>query len=142
MVVTPEQYPFANSALIGHEVQHFHLIVGEQFEYLVEEILSSKFPSFKTRPRINMGAQLDMIEKTKQKHDYEDEAVASQLEFEQTKMLEESGFQVERTFLCHCRDVLKDAHSVAQSSTEIHTKNQPSRSHYASKRGTNPRRVI
>merc|ERR1719482_1911148 len=56
MVVTPQQYHDVRCALKGQELHPFHLIVAEQFEYLIEEILTDKFPSFKNRPRVKSGA--------------------------------------------------------------------------------------
>merc|ERR1712217_338974 len=53
MVVTPEQYADARHALKDIELHPFHLIVAEQFDYLIEEVLGD-FP-YKRRPRVKDG---------------------------------------------------------------------------------------
>mmetsp|Transcript_26601 Transcript_26601/g.74295 ORF Transcript_26601/g.74295 Transcript_26601/m.74295 type:complete len:170 (+) Transcript_26601:1337-1846(+) len=53
MVVTPEQYADARHALKGIELHPFHLVVAEQFDYLIEEVLAD-FP-YKRRPRVKDG---------------------------------------------------------------------------------------
>ena len=52
MVVTPQQYPHAREALIGHELHPFNIISAEVFEYVIADKLDREFPSFKLRPRI------------------------------------------------------------------------------------------
>merc|ERR1719247_3004198 len=150
MVVTPEQYNDVRQALQGVELHPFHLIVAEQFDYLIEEVLAD-FP-YKRRPRVKDGTagrqELHVLSATPQRQfdvdDLSDEDTSCVLLADETRTAETSAhypdFIEARTFLCEV-PVLKSAASVScQSTTEVHVNVTQSSSHYGYYRGTNPRR--
>ncbi|CAK0891182.1 unnamed protein product [Prorocentrum cordatum] len=150
MVVTPEQYAEVKHALKDTELHPFHLIVAEQFEYLIEEILAD-FPC-KRRPRVkgsNAGRQelCSLPKSPRMEPDEEDTAEAGSSCKEQAEASGQSetgvcrqAFIEMRTFLCEAPVLKSDASVSCQSTTEVHVDGQFSHSHYGYRRGLNPRR--
>jgi len=146
MVVTPEQYPDARHALKGIELHPYHLVVAEQFDYLIEEILAD-FP-YKRRPRVKNGIagrqELRGLPRSPQmESDESDIAEEGSSLAGKAKRPEPSvqypTFIEARTFLCEA-PVSKNASVVCQSTTEVRVDEQESTSHYGYHRGVNPRR--
>lgn len=143
MVVTPEQYPDARHALKGLELHPYHLVVAEQFDYVIEEILAD-FP-YKRRPRVKNGAAGRQELATGQQMELDEGDIAEEGSSlaGKAKSPESSAqypeFIVARTFLCDA-PVLKSASGVCQSTTEVQVDEQESISHYGYHRGFNPRR--
>jgi hypothetical protein len=150
MVVTPEQYTDARHALKGVELHPFHLIVAEQFDYLIEEVLADF--SYRRRPRVKDGTagrqELCALPRSAQMEFYEDdiaeEGTSRGLLADKAICLEPSArypdFIEARTFLCEAPVLKSDGSVSCQSTTEVKVDAQQSSSHYGYHRGTNPRR--
>mmetsp|Transcript_88305 Transcript_88305/g.175521 ORF Transcript_88305/g.175521 Transcript_88305/m.175521 type:complete len:515 (-) Transcript_88305:336-1880(-) len=135
--VPPTQYTITCKALVGMELHPFHVVVSQSFEYLIEEILYT-IP-FRRRPKVKpephgrkelQGIEVDM-ENSGGKDMYD----ATLDERDDKPCI----FVEARSFL-NVLPLLKDARSVAQSTTEAVT--EQSTRHYSSFRGYNPRRFV
>lgn len=111
-------------------LHNYHVIVTESLEYLIDEVLASF--CFQERPKRKAGER----GRTMLSYSSVEERVAED-DFEEAC----NQFPVlveERTFLSLTR-VSRDAHSVAQSTTEA--VNSESHGYYSYCRGPNPRRL-
>lgn len=119
MFVKPEQATAVQDALVDLHLHHFHVVITESLEYLVEEVLEQF--SFQKRPKKKSGSrgrvELPLPNATSAHSD----------ELEWPWILVE-----ERTFLCY-KHKLRDAKSVAQSTTEAS---------FGGYKGLNPRRFL
>ena len=159
MVVTPEQYTTVRHALKDFELHPFHLIVAEQYDYLIEEILAD-FPC-KRRPRVKAGAagrqelcvftpspKVKLDEETSDQGSSGDEMKAPgkrlQKDAEQARSLKPNaqypGFIVSRTFLCEAPIMKSAASASCQCTTEVQVDPHQSQRHYGHHRGFNARR--
>jgi len=151
MVVTPAQYADARHALKDIELHPFHLIVAEQFDYLIEEILA-EIPC-KQRPRVKDGTagrqELCVLPTSPQNEDdaesdMAEDGIGSAVGAETSESSETRtqlpGFVVQRTFLCEAPVLKSNASVSCHSTTEVQIDLQQSSSHYGYSRGVNPRR--
>lgn len=152
MLVTPAQYADARRALKDIELHPFHLIVAEQFDYLIEEILAD-IPC-KQRPRVKDGAagrqelcalpRKPRMEDDDQEYHMAEEGTGSEAEADMSESPETGAqlrtFVVRRTFLCEAPVLKSDTSVSCHSTTEVHVDLQQSSSHYGYSRGVNPRR--
>lgn len=129
--VKPDQYRLVQEALCGIELHPYHVIISDEFEFLLDELLA-QFP-YKARPR----------EKPASRQSFEfqgdrDCSHSSDRLGEDCWNDAQAQQAVSRTFLCYV-PMLRDSQSVVQSTTEVIA--ETSSAHYSHPRGVNPRRM-
>eukprot|EP00931_Biecheleriopsis_adriatica_P060733 TRINITY_DN36484_c0_g1_i1.p1 TRINITY_DN36484_c0_g1~~TRINITY_DN36484_c0_g1_i1.p1 ORF type:complete len:617 (+),score=75.47 TRINITY_DN36484_c0_g1_i1:59-1909(+) len=119
--VSPSQYDVVRQALVGQELHYFHVVISEDFEYLLIEALQT----FPCRQRAKVKQQHRQVLDLGSPED------TGPVDFFQQLV-------VERTFLCIAPRNRIEPDKVPQSTTEAVGS---SSFHYAHYRGLNPRRV-
>jgi len=130
MFVKPEQAAPVLLAVENSNLHHFHVVVSESLEYLIEEVL--KAFSFQTRPKVKSGERgRSKVASFQIDAPIHDHSTDTDHELQWVVLVQD------RTFLSWRRQ-LQDANSVVRSTTEAVSSS--GEGYFGSHRGLNPRR--